>query len=84
MFPINPRLSHDRECRVTFQLLRGLLLFLLLTPVVFGSLQKAKNNDAQAGSCSIAGTVRVVTGQGQESKLAGVTVTAASMDSLSM
>jgi hypothetical protein len=57
------------------------LLFLLLTPVAVGFSQKAKNNDAQAGSCSSARTGRVVTGQGQESELACVTVTAASMDS---
>jgi hypothetical protein len=50
------------------------LLFLLLVPVAFGFPQKAKSTDAHAGSSSIAGTVKVVTGQGQESALAGVTV----------
>ena len=66
---------------VTFHFLGGQFLFLLLTPVAFGFPQRAKSNGAQAGSCSNAGTVRVVTGQGEESKLAGVTVTAASMGS---
>jgi hypothetical protein len=73
-FPIEPGFHHERGRKFTLHLLGALLLCLSLTRVAFGHPQKTSTNGAQARSSSIAGTVEVVTGQGQMSKLVGVTM----------
>lgn len=50
------------------------MLCLFLTRPIFGRPQRTGTTDTQAASSSIAGTVGVATGQGQMSKLGGVTV----------
>jgi hypothetical protein len=73
-FPIEPGFSHEPGSKITLHFLGGLLLCLSLTRVAFGLPQKTSTNDAEAASSSIAGTVNVITGQGQVNNLAGVAV----------
>jgi hypothetical protein len=73
-FPIESGIRVERGCKITLRFLAGLLLCLSLTRVAYGVPQKTGTNDAQAAPSSITGTVKVVAGQGQESKLVGVTV----------
>jgi len=73
-FPIDSGIGHERGFKITLRFLAGLLLCLSLTRVAYGVPQKTGTSNAQAASSSITGTVKVVTGQGQESKLVGVTV----------
>jgi carboxypeptidase family protein len=68
------RFACDRGYKVTLHFLAGLLLCLPLGRVTFGFPQKAGTSDAQVATSSIAGTVNVITGQGQLNNLAGVTV----------
>src|SRR3984893_11696266 len=68
------RFAHDRGCRITFHVLVGFLSCFLLSGVAFGFPQAAKSSDAQPAAPSIAGSVTVVTRQGQTNELAGVAV----------
>jgi hypothetical protein len=68
------RFANDRRCTVTLHLLAGLLLCLSLARVTFGFPQKSGASDAQVATSSIAGTVSVITGQGQANNLAGIAV----------
>src|ERR1700693_814594 len=68
------RFAHDRGARITLHFLASLLLCLSLARVTSGFPQKAGTSDAPVATSSIAGTVSVVTGQGEVNNLAGVTV----------
>ena len=73
-FPIELGFNPVRGSKIALRLVGGLLLLLSLTRVAFGFPQSAKTADAQTNSSSIAGIVRVMTSQGQVSKLVGVMV----------
>ena len=66
--------SRDRRYRVILCLVAGLLSCLLPARLAFGLPQDAKTTEAQAGTSSITGKASVITGQGQEKNLTGVTV----------
>ena len=67
-------LFHNRRHRVTLYFVVGLWACLSLTRVSYGFQLKVKNNDPPGPTSSIAGTVNVVTGQGQVNNLAGIAV----------
>src|ERR1700730_3311120 len=65
--------ARHRGLRATLHFLAVLLSCLSFVPLAFGFPQNEKSSDAQNAASSIAGTVSVVTGQGQGNSLAGVT-----------
>src|SRR6267154_588680 len=60
--------------KIPLHFVAGLLSCLAFAGVTFGSQQNAKSTDPQAAASSIAGSVNAVTGEGQMSNLADVTV----------
>ena len=65
---------HDRRSKITLYALFGFLSCLVLSGVAFGFPQAAKSSDAKPAAPSVAGTVTVITSQGQANDLAGVEV----------
>ena len=59
---------------IAFYFLMGLLVSIFSAQMAFGFPQSAPPNDSRTTASSIAGTVKVVTGQSQSSNLAGVLV----------
>jgi hypothetical protein len=74
LFPAELGLGPVRGRKIALYFLAGLWASLSLARVTFGIPQKAKNSDEPVAASSIAGTINVVTGQGQARNLAGVTV----------
>lgn len=66
--------GRDRGYAITLQILVWFLSWLLLSGVAFGVPQAGKSLDARPSEASIAGTVTVITSQGQANDLAGVEV----------
>ena len=60
--------------KIPLHFVAGLLSCLAFAGVTFGSQQNAKSTDPQVAASSIAGSVNAVTGEGQMSNLADVTV----------
>ena len=76
--PTVPRFGHDRGYAITLHILVGVLSCLLPSGVAFGLPQAAKSLDARPSGTSVAGTVTVITSQGQANDLAGVAVSLSS------
>src|SRR4029077_9660870 len=66
--------TRDRRRKIGSNLLMGLWLFVSLACVTLGFARKAGASDVPGATSSIAGTVRVNTGQGQVNNIAGVAV----------
>jgi hypothetical protein len=64
----------NRRYNVILRFVVGLVSCLSLADLAFGFPQDSKTIDSQAATSSIAGKASVVTGQGQEKNLTGVTV----------
>ena len=73
-FLSDPGLTPGRRLKISSYLLVGLWSFVSLACVTFGVPRKAGASDVPGATSSIAGTVRVITGQGQVSNIAGVVV----------
>jgi hypothetical protein len=72
--PIDRGLVHDHGGKITLHFLAGLLSFISLAHVTFGFPYKARTDDPEAVTSSIAGDVNVIAGQGRVNNLAGIAV----------